>query len=143
MPAIRPPRALRRLFGPVTRFLAIGGTRTLRVTDRHTGRQIPVAVIPVIVNGRTYVVAARGVTEWARNLRADPHCSLGRRKRELAHRASEVPVADRQPIIDIYRVTAGRAVRSFFLQAPDPKDHPVFELVRVANPRPERRGLSR
>ncbi len=120
---------------PIARFLAIGGTRTLRVTDRRTGQWVPVAVIPVVVNGRTYVVAARGVTGWARNLRANPECTLGRRRHRDDHRAEEVPVANRSPIIDVYRVRAGRAVASFFRDAPDPKDHPVFELVRIDGPR--------
>jgi hypothetical protein len=43
-------------------------------------------------------------------------------------RATEIPAAEREPILDTYRSVAGRHVRTYFHELPDPADHPVFRI---------------
>lgn len=131
MAYLRPPLFVRRVFNPVAMRLGIAGTRTLAVAGRVTGQVQRVPVIPVRLAGDEFLVCPRGETDWVRNLRAAGECRLGRHGREQPFRATEVPVAEREAIITAYRAVAGRAVRSFFVQLPDPVDHPVFRLEPV------------
>lgn len=60
-------RAVRRL----TRLgVSIWGSRELRVRGRTTGEWRTVPVNLLAVDGRRYLVAPRGRTQWVRNLRA-------------------------------------------------------------------------
>jgi deazaflavin-dependent oxidoreductase (nitroreductase family) len=109
--------------------LEISGTRTLAVRGRRSGTVHRVPLIPVDVEGARYLVSPRGETDWVRNLRSAGEGELRGRK-EGAHRfrAMELPAEERPPVIAAYRSVAGRAVRSFFDERPDPEDHPVFRL---------------
>lgn len=128
MAYMRPPLFVRRVFNPLAMRFGIGGSQALSVTRRRTRAPQRVPVIPVDVEGQRYLVSPRGDTDWVRNLRATPRCTLGPHGQELAYRASEIAVADRPPVITAYRAVAGRAVKSFFEALPDAKDHPVFRL---------------
>lgn len=129
MPYARPPLLTRRIFNPIAMRLGISGTKALAVRGRTTGELHRVPVIPVYVEGAQYLVSPRGETQWVRNLRAAGEGELQSRKEGVrAFRATELPAAERAPIIAAYRSIAGRAVRSFFEKMPDPADHPVFRL---------------
>jgi hypothetical protein len=124
MPYIRPPLFVRRIFNPLAMRFGIGGSQALETAGRRSGRTYRVPVIPVEHGGARYLISPRGETDWVKNLR---HAGTGRLGDE-SFRALEIPVADRPPIIAAYRSVAGRAVRSFFEQLPDAKDHPVFHI---------------
>mgnify|MGYP000940185195 CR=1 FL=1 len=126
MPYIRPPLFVRRVFNPLAMRFGISGTEVLTVTRRRSRTPQRLPVISVQHDGGRYLVSPRGDTDWVRNLRATPRCTLGRRGRELPFEVTEVPVERRAPIIAAYRAVAGRAVKSFFERMPDPGDHPVF-----------------
>jgi len=129
MPYARPPLILRKLFNPIAMRLEISGTRTLAVRGRRSGAVQRVPLIPVEVEGRRYLVSPRGETDWVRNLRAAGKGELRSRRKGVEHfAASELPAAERPPVIAAYRQVGGRAVRSFFEAMPDPADHPVFRL---------------
>ena len=128
MPYMRPPFFVRRIFNPIAMRLGISGTRALAVRGRRSGAVHRVPVIPVDHGGARYLVSPRGETDWARNLRAAGEGELQSRRGVLAFRATELPVAERPPVIAAYRAVAGRAVKSFFDAMPDPADHPVFRL---------------
>lgn len=129
MPYIRPPLFTRRIFNPIAMRFGISGTRTLAVRTRRTGVIQRVPLIPVEVDGRRYIVSARGETDWARNLRAAGEAEIsGPRAAPEAIRVQEVPTAERAPILDVYRRVAGRAVAGLFRRLPDPADHPVFRI---------------
>ncbi len=130
MPYIRPPLFVRRVFNPIAMRLGISGTQALTVAGRRSGRPHRVPVIPVDLDGVRYLVSPRGDTDWVRNLRAAGACRLGPHGDEPAWSATEVPADQRTAIIAAYRTIAGRAVKSFFEQLPDPADHPVFRLER-------------
>ena len=129
MPYARPPLFVRRIFNPIAMRLEISGTRALAVRGRRSGVVHRVPVIPVEVDGVRYLVSPRGETDWVRNLRAAGEGELrGRKEGVCRFRATELPAAERAPVIAVYRKVAGRAVRSFFEAMPDPADHPVFRL---------------
>lgn len=120
---------MRRAFNAIAMRLEISGTRPVAVRGRRSGAVHRVPLIPVEVDGVRYLVSPRGETDWVRNLRAAGEGELqGRREGVRRFRATELPAAERAPIIDAYRRVAGRAVRSFFVEMPDPADHPVFRL---------------
>jgi hypothetical protein len=80
-------------------------------------------------DGARYLVSARGETDWVRNLRAaGGDGELHARDATERFHATEVPVAERAPILTAYQKVAGKAVESLFAALPDPTDHPVFRL---------------
>jgi deazaflavin-dependent oxidoreductase (nitroreductase family) len=103
----------------------------LSVRGRTTGRwrSVPVAVLDH--DGRRYLIAPRGHTEWSRNLRAAGGGRLTRKGRVEEFTAVEVPEAERAPLIEVYLERFGRfpRVADTFRQLPDPADHPTFRIV--------------
>ena|SRR5712691_8884592 len=124
----RPPFFVRRLFNPLAMRFGIGGATTLVVSRRRSQKPQRIPVIPVEHDGARYLVSTRGESEWVRNLRAaGGNAELQRRDSSEAIHATEVPVAERPPIIDAYRKAAGR-VEQYWRTLPDPADHPVFRI---------------
>ena len=103
----------------------------LTATGRRSGeqRQVPVAVLEH--QGDRYLVAPRGDTHWARNLRAAAGGELRKGRRAWEFSAEEVAVAERPPLIAAYRRQFDRfpMVAKTFEQLPDAADHPVFRLT--------------
>lgn len=91
-----------------------------------------VPVIPVEVDGASYLVSPFGESDWVRNLRkADTGQLRGKARTEVV-RATELPVAQRPPAIAAYRKGARSDVDRYFTRLPDPGDHPVFGSHRRA-----------
>jgi deazaflavin-dependent oxidoreductase (nitroreductase family) len=121
-----------RVFNPLAMRFGISGAHTLAVAGRRTGKVHRVPVIPVEVDGATYIVSPRGESHWVRNLRATGGVGDLSGKEGSAHfQAAEIPVEERAPILEAYRRKAGRAVESHFKALPDPQDHPVFRITRT------------
>ena len=119
--------------------VSVLGSRVLEHRGRTTGELHHVPVNLLTIDGKEYLVAARGETQWVRNVR---HAEgrlvliLGRRRQTCT--ASEVPAADRAPILRAYLRRWKFEVGMFFDGVtPDSTDeewaaeavrHPVFEL---------------
>jgi deazaflavin-dependent oxidoreductase (nitroreductase family) len=118
--------------------ISVAGLHVLEVRGRRSGevRRVAVAVLPF--GGNRYLVAPRGETQWARNLRASGggELVLGRRRESV--RAVELPDSDKEPVLREYvrrwklevgrffdGVGAGSTVDEFARIAPD---HPVFRI---------------
>ncbi len=114
----------KRVFNPLAMRLGMAGSTALEVPRRRTGEPQRIPVIPVEVDGATYVVSTRGESDWVRNLRAAGGGTLGGRPLT----ATELPVEERAPVIDAYREQAGRTVKTYWERLPDPRDHPVFRI---------------
>jgi len=119
--------------------LSVLGSRVLEVRGRKTGqpRQVPVNLLSL--EGERYLVAARGETEWVRNLRADEGrlaLLLGRKRDQL--RAVELGDSEKVPVLRAYLKRWKAEVGVFFDGVgPDSSDeelaaiaprHPVFRL---------------
>ncbi len=118
--------------------LSVWGSRILEVRGRRSGQPRRVAVNLLTFEGTRYLVAPRGHTQWARNLRAagEGHLLLGRRREHF--RASEIPDTDKEPVLRAYLRRWKWEVGQFFdgvgpaSQAEDlariAPDHPVFRI---------------
>lgn len=78
------------------------GAQILSVRGRKSGQWRSTPVNPMSLDGSEYLVAPRGDTQWARNLRAsgEGRLRLGRKTRSI--RVTEVPEAERAPILREY-----------------------------------------
>lgn len=114
----------------VARVVPLWDVHTLRVARRQSDGQVQeIPVIPVRVDGRLYVVSTRGEADWVRNMRAAGRVGLGQKGGLRDYTVTEVPVAEREPVITAYRKKAGREVEQYWKQLPDPADHPLFLLT--------------
>ena len=111
--------------------MRFGLATTLAVRGRKTGawRTVPVNVLEL--DGVRYLVAPRGETQWARNLRAAGEGELRRRARVERFRAVELADEEKPPIVQAYLERWASQVKSQFAALPDPADHPVFRIEAV------------
>jgi hypothetical protein len=131
-----------RAFGRVLVFLVwVGLVRghfyVLEVRGRKSGRIISLPVDPIEIEGRRYLVCARGNSNWVRNARAAGEVVLARAMRRRRYAVHELPPDMRPPVLTVYLdrfagevqrffpVPKGSAVESFIDLAPH---YPVFEL---------------
>jgi deazaflavin-dependent oxidoreductase (nitroreductase family) len=119
--------------------LSVAGSRVLEVRGRTSGepRRTPVNLLDH--DGRRYLVAPRGNTQWVRNLRAAGQGRLLVGRRAEAFTCTEVPDDERPPILRAYLKRWKWEVGQFFggvgPEAPDTElrriapDHPIFRIA--------------
>jgi deazaflavin-dependent oxidoreductase (nitroreductase family) len=117
----------------------VAGSETLAVRGRKSGEMRTNPVNPFELDGRTYLLAPRGTTQWVRNLRAaggEGELRRGRRVRRF--HATEVPDSDKLPLLRLYMDKWSWEVKGFLgidADAPDEElrriapDHPAFVLT--------------
>jgi len=146
-PAYREPDwVTRHVFNPLVKALtragvSVLGSRILRVRGRTSGhwRETPVNLLAF--GGAHYLVAARGETQWVRNLRAAGGGELRVGRRVHAFTATEVGDDEKVAVLRAYLRRWRWEVGAFFGGVgPDSSDqevheeapaHPVF-LLRVS-----------
>ena len=130
-----------RLIATLTgRGVSVLGSRVLEVRGRSSGepRRTPVNLLDL--DGERYLVAPRGETQWARNLRASGEGRLLVGKRSETFTATELGDDEKAPILRAYLKRWKFEVGVFFdgvgpdssdqqLRGAAPK-HPVFRLDR-------------
>ncbi|GAA1482916.1 nitroreductase/quinone reductase family protein [Gordonia sinesedis] len=102
-----PPAAADRAFGRIVRWLSdrgigLAGAATLTVPGRISGRPQRIPVNPLPLDGCEYLVSIRGEAQWVRNARAAGSVEVRRGRRRRTVRVSELPVADRVPVLRAY-----------------------------------------
>jgi deazaflavin-dependent oxidoreductase (nitroreductase family) len=108
----------KRVFNPLVaalsrRGLSLAGSRVLEVQGRKSGEWRRTPVNPLELEGARYLVAPRGTTQWVRNIRVSGRGRLvGRGVEEFS--ASEVPDAERPPILRAYLTKWKWEVGAFF-----------------------------
>jgi deazaflavin-dependent oxidoreductase (nitroreductase family) len=134
-----PRGALDGLLGFVVGRLGVPvrGVWQLETRGRRSGRPRRVPVIPLGRGPVRHLVAPRGQTAWARNLRADGRGSLRRGPRRWPFRATEVHGEERVRVLEDY-IRANRRLTGRFFEVGDPvrtedvariaQRHPVFRL---------------
>ena len=115
-----------RLLNPLVSRL--GYLPTLAVKGRKSGRWQTVPVRPLELAGATYLVANRGHSHWARNLRAAGAGELRHRGKTTSFRAVEITGDERLHVQAAYLENAHRSIHVLFEQLPDPGDHPTFRI---------------
>ena len=133
----------RRIFNPLvaglTRAgLSVWGSRELRVRGRTSGEWRSTPVNLLMVGGERYLVAPRGQTQWVRNLRKAGRGELRVGRRWEPFRATELPDAEKAPLLRAYLRRWRAEVGVFFggvtADASDDElrrigpDHPVFRI---------------
>ena len=117
---------------------SVRGTHVLAVHGRKTGQVQEVPVNPIEVDAIRYLVAPRGDTQWARNLRAAGVAELrvGQRREQI--HVTELENAAKPPVLRAYLRRWQRETGKFFgvdANASDEElrrrapDHPVFRIV--------------
>lgn len=103
----------------------------LSVPGRVTGRWRTVSVAVLEHDGKRYLLAPAGDTDWSRNLRAAGHGRLQHRDHVEAFTATEVPAEQRPPLVEAYldRFAKMPTVARTFRALPDPADHPTFLIT--------------
>jgi hypothetical protein len=119
--------------------LSVWGSRILEVKGRTSGEPRRTPVNLLTLEGVRYLVAPRGETQLVRNLRVANGGVLILGRRREAFRTTEVPIADRAPILRAYLKRWKAEVGVFFDGVgPDASDealievapkHPVFRIT--------------
>src|SRR5437899_357366 len=100
--------------------MLLGVLPTLAVRGRRSGQWRSVPVNLLEMDGTTYLVAPRGETEWVRNLRAAGAGELRRRGKAAAFTATELPDADKQPLLHAYLDRWGGQVKPYMVEPVNP-----------------------
>src|SRR2546429_9664668 len=82
--------------------LSVWGSRVLRVRGRTTGEWRSNPVNLLTLEGKRYLVAPRGHTQWVRNLRVAGSGELVLGRRAEPFHAVEVPDPEKTPILRAY-----------------------------------------
>jgi deazaflavin-dependent oxidoreductase (nitroreductase family) len=139
------PDPLAKLINSTFRqFAALGlspkDTVELRVRGRKSGKRRANVVTYVEHGGQRYLVAPRGTTEWVRNVRAAAGEASLKHGGTQAVRLTEVPQAERAPIIGAYlKKMPAMVQREFGVTADSPpadveriaERHPVFRITNA------------
>jgi deazaflavin-dependent oxidoreductase (nitroreductase family) len=134
-------RFLNRAFGAALVLgIGRGHNRLLEVRGRKTGKVFSTPVNVLEHNGRHYLVASRGETQWARNARASGRVSLKKGLGRREYYVREVALAERAPLLKEFLDRFASSVQRFHevpsgspaeSHAPYAARHPVFELIEV------------
>lgn len=116
---LAPGRLTRSVMNPAMELLArlgvsVKGSRVLAVRGRTSGQWRTVPVNLLELDGRRYLVAPRGHTQWVRNLRAagEGELRLGRRVEPFT--ATELADAEKPEVIRAYLERWKAEVGAFF-----------------------------
>ena len=134
------------VFNPTVRALtrmgvSVWGSRILRVRGRSSGEWRSQPVNLLTFEGKRYLVAPRGLTQWVRNIRVSGEGELLLGSKVERFRAVEIPDAEKLPILRAY-LKIWKAEVGVFFQGVDANsseenlrriapDHPVFRVEPV------------
>jgi deazaflavin-dependent oxidoreductase (nitroreductase family) len=146
MPAARKyeaPTSTELFFGRVLGFLVGIGicpsyNYLLEVRGRKSGKIQSTPVNLLEVNGRQFLVAPRGRTQWVRNAEAAGEVTLKKRSERRKLRLRTLDDSEKPELLKTYLTRYRVAVHKFFPVAPDSPveafadiaaDYPAFELT--------------
>ena len=139
-------RAVNRFYGWLTRLgLSPPYSFLLSVAGRRTGEARSVPVNLLRQNGKLFLVATRGNTQWARNVRASGKLTLIRGRLRTQFSLRVVPDSDKPAVLQSYLsrfqwmagrffpVRAGSPLTAFESTA---ARYPVYELIQMRSENP-------
>jgi deazaflavin-dependent oxidoreductase (nitroreductase family) len=143
MPYQKPDALTKSIFNPLIKLatglgLSMRGSRVLAVRGRKSGKLQTVPVNLLTHEGQRYLVAPRGETQWARNVRAAGGGELRLGRKRDRFRAVELSDAEKPPVLRAYLKLWKMETGKFFGGVSDasaeeelareaPK-HPVFRI---------------
>jgi deazaflavin-dependent oxidoreductase (nitroreductase family) len=127
------PSRGQRLFNQAFGFLAGLGIAPsfiylLEVRGRKSGKLYSTAVNLLELNGKQFLVAPRGRTQWVRNAEAAERVTLKRGARRN-FRLRALADSEKPEVLKAYLTNYKRAVQRFFPLSPDA---PAEEFVKIA-----------
>jgi deazaflavin-dependent oxidoreductase (nitroreductase family) len=133
-------RAFSQIFGALVR-MGIGFKHNfiLEVRGRKSGRVFSTPVNVLIYQGKTYLCASRGETQWVRNARVTGSITLVKGSKRDEYAVRELPVAQRaEPLKEFLERFAASVQRYYPVKKGAPLSAfaecatrmPVFELVK-------------
>ena len=121
--------------------VGVWGSRILRVRGRKSGEWRSHPVNLLTHEGKQYLVAPRGLTQWVRNIRAAGGGELVLGSRVQPFKAVELSDAEKIPILRAYlkrwKIEVGVFFRGVSDTSPESElnriapDHPVFRIEPV------------
>jgi deazaflavin-dependent oxidoreductase (nitroreductase family) len=138
LPAFREPSAAERLFNRIFGFLVGLGlgfsyNYLLEVRGRKSGKVYSTPINLLELNGKRFLVAPRGRTQWVRNTEAAGEVTLKRGRTRQKYRLRPVPDAEKPEILKAYLDTFKREVQRYF---PVPAGSPPTAFVELASSYP-------
>ncbi len=145
MVAYREATSTEKIFNRVFGFLVGLGlglphNYLLQVRGRKSGRIYAMPVNLLEIDGKKFLVAPRGRTQWVRNVEATGEITLKKGSMRQKFRAHAIPESERAGILKLYLEKFTTTVQRYFL-VPVGSDleafrgvaqhYPVFELVPV------------
>lgn len=134
VPDYQHPSRIERLFGTVlVALLRLGiglpHMRILEVRGRTTGRHYSVPVDLLLVDGKAYLVAPRGYTQWVRNVEAGGEVTLRRGRRADRYAVRALSEVEKPAVLKSYLDRFRREVQRYF---PVRAGAPATEFVPLA-----------
>ncbi len=144
LPAFREPTAVEKLFNRAFGFvvgLGLGPSHIhhlLQVRGRKSGKLYATPVDLLELNGKRYLVAPRGRTQWVRNAEAAGEITLKRGSQRERFRLCALSDVEKLPILKAYLDKFRREVQRYFaVPAGSPPEafaeiatsYPAFELL--------------
>jgi deazaflavin-dependent oxidoreductase (nitroreductase family) len=121
--------------------VSVLGSRVLAVQGRTSGQWRTTPVNLLTLEGRRYLVAARGETQWVRNLRVAGRGELRAGRHAETFRGQELTDDEKVPVLRAYLRRWKAEVGIFFEgTGPDSSDdqiraiaprHPAFEVLTI------------
>ena len=143
LPVFREPtgfeKFLNRAFGFVVGLgLGPAHIHVLEVRGRKSGKLYSTPVDLLELNGKNYLVAPRGRTQWVRNAESAGEVVLKKGSKRTSFRLRSLPDAEKPPILKAYLDSFRNEVQRFFpVRAGSPAEsfteiaigYPAFELT--------------
>jgi deazaflavin-dependent oxidoreductase (nitroreductase family) len=143
LPTFHEPSAVEKLFNRTFGFLVGLGlgfsyNHLLQVRGRKSGKLYSTPIDLLELNGKRYLVAPRGRTQWVRNAEAAGEITLKKGSSRQQYRLSSIPDAERPAILKAYLDNFKKEVQRYFpVPAGSPEkafaeltaSYPVFELL--------------
>ncbi len=134
-------RAFNRLFGLLVGLgIGLSHNYLLKVRGRKSGRIYSTPVNLLLVDGRKYLIAPRGNTQWVRNARSEGEIWLQKGRSQRRFRVREIGDDNKPRLLKLYldefrltvqryfSIPAGSSLASFVGIA---SQYPTFELESV------------
>jgi deazaflavin-dependent oxidoreductase (nitroreductase family) len=142
-PSFREPSAIEKIFNRAFGFLVGLGlgfsyNYLLQVRGRKTGKLYSTPINLLQLNGKSYLVAPRGRTQWVRNAEAAGEVTLKKGSTRRKFRLRSIADAEKPQILKAYLDTFRREVQRYFpIPAGSPQEsfaaltgsYPAFELL--------------
>lgn len=138
VPTFREPTGVEKIFNRVFGFLVGLGlgfahNYLLEVRGRKSGKLLSTPVDLLELDGKRYLVAPRGRTQWVRNAEAAGEVTLKKGSTRQKFRLRPIPDAAKPQILKAYLDNFKREVQTYF---PIPAGSPEEAFVAIAGSYP-------